>query len=112
MFECDVVGNDNDYINKLNLTDDDYYNIRRMTESVKYNITGKYWMDLSCACAMLVYLSREYDLDSEEIKYLRDDLEDNIDNHLGVLYNKAYEEYQKIKREKEEDATEISGSDC
>lgn len=112
MFECDVVGNDKEYINKLNLTDDDYCNIRRIMESARYNTTETYYNNLCCACAMFVYLSHEYDLDSEEIKHLRDDLEDNIDNHLRVLYDEAYEEYQKIKREKEEDATEISGSDC
>lgn len=112
MFECDVVGNDKEYLSRLNLTDDDYYNIRRMMESARYNTTEKFYNDLCCACAMLIYLSHERDLDSEEIKYLRDDLEDNIDNHLRVLYDESYEEYLKIKAEEEEDATEIGGSDC
>ena len=110
MLECDVLGNDKDYINKLNLTDDDYYKIRRMAEAIQSNITNKCWNDLTCACAMLVYLVHKGKTDEIGLGYLRDDLEDNVDNCFSVLYSKAYEEFQNIKREEEENATENSSS--
>ena len=111
MLECDVLGNDEDYINKLNLTDDDYYKIRRMADAIKYNISIKYRGYLACACAMLVYLVHKGKTDEIGLGCLRDDLEDNIDNCFSVLYSKAYEELQHIKREEEENATENSSSD-
>ena len=111
MLECDVLGNDKDYINKLNLTDEDYYKIRRMTENVQSNITNKYWNDLTCACAMLVYLADMGRTDEFDLRELGEDLRDNVDNCLGVLYSKAHEELQNINREEEENATENSSAD-
>lgn len=111
MLECDVLGNDTDYINKLNLTDDDYYKIRRMAEAIKYRIDIRYWNDLACACAMLVYLVHKGKTDEIGLGYLKDDLEDNVDNCFSVLYSKAYEEFQNIRRKEEENATENGSSD-
>ena len=49
--------------------------------------------------------------DEVALRELGEDLIDNVDNCLGVLYSKAHEELQNIKREEEENATENSSSD-
>ncbi len=113
MFECDVVGNDEEYIKKVNLTDKDFYNIKRMAESVKYNTTELYYDQLCCACALLVYLVHKGKTEELGLSYLREDLEETVDTYLQVLYNKAYQEYLKIDSEGEEDdASEDSSGNC
>lgn len=94
--ECDILGNDEEYINYLNYTDKDYYNIRSMMEAIRSNLTSEYYDKLALACAIYVYTTDKVDVDKN---YLREDLNQHIDDMLKPQYDEALYELKRLKKE-------------
>jgi len=98
-FECDVVGNDEDYIKGVNLTTEDCDNIRRIMEKVKHNLPESVLDKFLLACAMRIYLTQER-YDKEKLPHLYDDLIDNVENEIIPIYDECDKEYEQIKLER------------
>ena len=99
-FECDVVGNDEDYIKEVDLTTEDCYNIRRIMEKVKHNLSESVLDKFLLACAMRIYLTRERYADNGKLPYLYNDLVDNVENAIIPIYDECDKEYEQIKLER------------
>ena len=112
MLRCDVFGDDDYYLNKLDFKDEDYYNIRRMADNIKSNVSEENVYELMVACAMLVYCANEGKIDDLKVPYLQENLNDNVHNKLQPLFDEAFDEYNCIKKEEElEDGDKERSSD-
>ena len=110
--ECDVLGNDQDYIKRLDFKDRDYYNLSQMVDVIKSKVSSEVFNEFALACALRLYCIQEGKVDDDNLEELLDDLDDHIDEKMyKAIYDPAYEWYkQRLKEEEEEDANKKCSS--
>ena len=99
--DVDVLGNDSEYINRLDFHAEDYYNIRSMMEAIEASPGAL--REVALACAIKVYCIQQGKVDDIQLEELLDDIDDHIEEKFGVLNTIALEEYNQLKEDEEED---------